>query len=222
VQLKAGAVPKLRGPIAARRRLIPLLIAASACSDTSPTENQRPAPGFTIVAGPSRTDTVLAYSGAFVVELRNEKGDVQPGTDVVIRSLISGPVFTMYLDSATTLYDSLTRTTDDRGRFSITPRYGRLAGPAGVILSAPSLAVEDTLDFTVRPGAAYRVAIIPHDTAVRLNRDVTVSIAVRDRYGNARAEVPAIQAGSGIRVEGNGRVTGVAYGRSPLVAKFGR
>ena len=221
MQLKAVAVPKLQVPIAARRCLIPLLVAASACSDASPTENQRPARGFTVVSGQSRTDTALAYSGALVVELRGENGEVQPGTDVVIRPLISGPVWTMYLDSATTLYDSLTRTTDDRGRFSITPRYGRLAGPAGIILTAPSLAVEDTLDFTVRPGAAYRVAIVPHDTAVRLNRDVTVSIAVRDRYGNTRPEVPTIQAGSGIRVAGNGRVTGVAYGRAPLVATFG-
>jgi hypothetical protein len=129
----------------------------------------------------------------------------------------------MFLDSATpaVFIDSVTRTTDNRGRFSITPRFGRLAGAAGLILSAPTLSILDTLDFTVRPGAAIRLAIVPHDTAVRLNREVTVSIAVRDRYGNARPEVPTIQAGSGIRIESNGRVTGVAYGRSPIVAKFG-
>jgi hypothetical protein len=90
----------------------------------------------------------------------------------------------MFLDSATpaVFIDSVTRTTDNRGRFSITPRFGRLAGAAGLILSAPTLSILDTLDFTVRPGAAIRLAIVPHDTAVRLNREVTVEIAVWARY----------------------------------------
>ena len=217
---RAGAA-SLREAAARWRCLLSLTIVLVACSDGSPTGNQATATGFAIVSGPTRTDTTVAFSAPFVLELRDENRAVQQGATVVIRSLMRGPVRTMYLDSATTLFDSVTRTTDERGRFSIAPRFGRLVGDAGLILSAPTLSIVDTLDFTVKPGAAYRIAIVPHDTAVRLGREVKLSIAVTDRYGNARPEAPTIQAGAGIRVQPDGRVTGLAYGRSTLVVKSG-
>ena len=210
---------KPRASVAARRRLTLLIVASAACG--SPTENKTGGPGFTVVSGPARTDTVLAIPGKFLVQLRDESGAAQPGATVVIRSLMSGPVRTMYLDSLTSVLDSVSTTTDDGGRFSLTPRYGRIAGAAGIIVSAPTLAIVDTIDFTVLPGAAFRIAIVPRDTAVRLGREVRLSIAVRDRYGNVRPEVPIVQARPGIRLEGDGRVTGLAYGRSSIVAHSG-
>lgn len=204
-------------------RLLPVMVGSAACGDGAPTGSQAVDRGFTVVSGPARSDTTLAIPGPLLVELRDENLAIQPGANVAIRSLMRGAVPTMYLDAANppSIIDSVSRTTDDRGRFTIAPRFGRLAGAAGLVLSAPALSIVDTIHFTVLPGAAYRVAIAPHDTAVRLNRDVVLSIAVRDRYGNVRPEVPTIQAGPGIRVQGDGRVTGLSHGRATLVAKFG-
>jgi hypothetical protein len=200
--------------------LVAALTLGEACGDSHPSDARVQA-GFEVISSPARTDTALAIPRPLVVQLHNASGKPQANEAVTIRAVKHDSISTMYFDS-TTRYavDVVTRTTDADGKFSIDARFGRTAGSAGIILSALSAPVPDTIAFTILPAAPAQISITPHDTAVLLNHDVVVTITVKDRSGNARQDVPTLQTGSGIRSQGDGRVTGLAYGRATLTARI--
>jgi hypothetical protein len=211
------ALGKLRD---VRWRRLTLMAALAACNHDSPMEVR--SSGLIIASAPSRSDTALAKaSRPLVLEIRDPAGAAIPGLDVTIRSTVRGSTPTMLLDSVTHYSTAFSQKSDSRGRVTVGVRFGRLAGPAGLIVTLPMRSIEDTIDFTVRPAALFGVGIVPTDTAVTLGENTRISIAVRDREGNARSEIPTIQSSAGIRVEPDGRVTGLSYGRSTIVAKFG-
>jgi len=199
-----------------------LILAAGGC-DHGATEPpvSGPLPGFAVVAAPGG-DTVMARpSRSLVLLLRDATGAARPHATVVLRSLGRGANPRIVFGPVTGFgRDSISLTTDDRGRVDVAISFWAVAGAAGVIASAPDVPVTDTIRFDVRPGAAARVAILPRDTAVTLGADAPISITVRDQWGNVRPEIPDVQADALIRVL-DGRVTGVVYGRARIVAQFG-
>jgi hypothetical protein len=200
---------------------IALAVSLTACGD-APSDPPSDRAGFTVLSGPDRSDTILALVRPLRVELRDGRRALQPGVPVMVRSMRHDSLPGIYLDSATQYTaDTTTRTTDALGQFTIDLRFGRRAGATGLILSAPSLAMVDTVEFTVLAGAPYNVTIVERDTAVVLGREMTLTIAVRDRWGNPRSDAPDVQASPGLRYQGNGRVIGLAYGVSTLTARAG-
>ena len=78
----------------------------------------------------------------------------------------------------------------------LTPVVAAQYGAASLAaLSVPDTAAAGVESLVLTRDVARRDTaqdIAPQDTAVRLNRDVRVAIAVSDRYGNVRPEAPKV------------------------------
>lgn len=185
-------------------------------------------PGLTILAGANVTDTVQTrLSRALSVQLRDASG--QPAAGVVVRfegvpaGLAGGfEAYAMRLDGRTP--DALVvDTTDASGHADVLVSLGRLAGPARLVITAPTLGYSDTARYTVLPGAAVRVRWSVGDTAVTVGGHAVVKAFVADRNGNARTETPTYSANQYIAsVDAAGNLTaGSVIGRGVVRATFG-
>ncbi|SOD02947.1 WD40-like Beta Propeller Repeat [bacterium JGI 053] len=75
--------------------------------------------------------------------------------------------------------------TDSTGAAQPSVRLGRKAGTYRVRVQAPQGAPADSVSFTVRGGAPYRLAVTPRDTALYPGAAVALRVDAEDRFGNA-------------------------------------
>jgi hypothetical protein len=211
--------------------LVALLLAAC---DGGPTESRNPpVPGITPIQGHDLTDTVDARPvSALTVQVLTGKPAVA-AANVVVR-FESGEVLTpgpgncsagcstpsMRVSGLTdTLFRTVaTATTNAEGKASVRTAFGTVAGPGSIIVTVPELGMQDTVRYTVQPGAGTRVRLMPQDTVIYIGTSFTARPAALDRYGNARPEVPGLS-GPGLGIDGR-TVTGSAYGAYRLRASM--
>lgn len=204
-----------------RMRLVALaglVAAATACGSDST------APKFSIIqfiAGDSLSDTVSARPvQALVVEVHGDPTMSPSGIVVRFQSVpydsAGSTEPSMFIAPLTgNLFQTFVPTsTDSSGRAAVLLQMGRRTGTGRVAVAVPELGVEDTATFTILPGAAARVSMMPADTAMYVNGSVQLRAAVTDRYGNPRPDPVTYAAGSsGLSVTSSGAVSASTMGR---------
>lgn len=216
----------------------------SSCGGGGDGESTEPITGGGIraIAGANVTDTVLAQPlQALVVEVRGPDGALARGT--VVRFEPAPPADTLRRDERAVYACSLAAsscgpsgdgfgtqfglfaadTTDANGRAQALVRLGTVAGPVGIVVSAPEYGLRDTVRFTVRAGAASRVAFGVRDAAVYPGATVALRPAVRDRFNNPRGDafVVAGEAPAVATVDAAGVATGRDFGRARVLVRAG-
>lgn len=186
------------------------------------------APGVTVIASPAQSDTVDAQPGQLLtLEIRDGQGALIRSGPVRVTSptLQAPPLCTQGCSprAGLTLTDQstgggVTRTGED-GRVSLRLRFGGTAGTARLVVSAAEGTVVDTLEFTVLPGNATRVFMLPADTAVYFNTTSVLHPSGADRNGNPTSDAVALSSTS-LSLSG-ATITGAPYGVHTVVAALG-
>lgn len=181
--------------------------------------------GLEFVAGAALADTILARpTQALTIRLSRDGG---PVSGAVVRfQAIREDGFGMGVQVAP-LEDNLfgftsVDTTDASGEAFTRVRFGTTAGEQGIVVSVPALGHEDTAWYTVLPGAAARVAILPWDTALAVGTSYAPKGLVTDTWGNTRPGDRATfsSPAPGLQVGSSGRVSVTHVGRHPLIGTF--
>jgi hypothetical protein len=205
--------------------LIAAIFVATSCGDSSGPGGARP--GLTLVSGYNLTDTVTAKPvGALIVEVRDAQGAIVPqGTVVRFEAMISSTSVTEMTVAplTSTFYQTFaTGETDAAGRAAVLVQLGRVAGPARIAISVPTLGVQDTARFTVLPGRPARILMLPADTAVYGSGSYTIRSGVVDQFNNVRTDPVVYTASSpGVSVSSSGVVTASTPGRYTLTGSAG-
>lgn len=224
------------------RRLAPLCVALMSligCHDSTAPENSGP---LWVLARPVTTDhdTVdTQLPGALVVAVFDSAGKPLPRVAVSIRGVVAdstglggvalyagypgtSPVQWQALSPAGDIF-GLWLATDSVGQLHIPIRLGGIAGPVGAKLAVVGQEAKSTYTvwFNVRTGAPARIALLPHDTVVYVDRAYQLRPRVVDRHGNARTEQPTVTGDSTAAASTSvGLVTGQAFGRARLRATW--
>lgn len=212
------------------RRSFLLLLAGLAACDGGPTGTKTPQPaaGITAVSGHDATDTVGALQAAplTIRVLKGSPAVPAGGVAVTFEATRGREEYTPFCTDCTipTLWmaglaadvweASATATTSADGTVAVRVWFGRVAGQGKIVVRVPELGMQDTVVYTIRPGSAARVLLMPRDTALFAGSAFTARAVVLDRWGNARPEVPALSA-TGLGVSGLS-VTGTRYGAQAL------
>ena len=229
--------------LATARRFAPLvaLLTLAACHDATGPGPEGSGP-LRVLERPLTTDhdTVDTWlPGALRIGIYDSAGNALPKRMVSIRAVsadtttaIGAALFVGYPGVADEWWGlgagngatALWLPTDSAGELRVPIRFGRLAGRVGARVS---LVGDDansgyTVWFTVHPGAAMGIALLPHDTAVYVERTYQLRALVLDRYGNVRPEQPTVAGdSSAATVTSAGLVTGKAFGRVRHRAAWG-
>ena len=200
-----------------------VVLVVAACSDSSGPTDGGPvggSPKIKLIGGFDVTDTAAALlKEPLVVEVRDSSGAVAPqGTVVRFTTLLSDDgtleVTVQSLESASEFAGAVEALTDAAGRAQISVKLGHAAGPARLIVAAPTIAAQDTARYTVLPGNAAVVRVSPRDTTLYAGRSLTLRGSVTDRYGNIRSEpVTYTVSAPGVSVSNSGVVSASAIGR---------
>lgn len=185
-------------------------------------------PGLVVLSGEGVADTATAtVAQPLVVELRDTRG--LPVSGVPLAATVSvaptpgcvpSPGWTCAAPQLT-LGAVTGSVTDAGGRVAFQVAFRQIAGPAAVVVSAPTLGFADTARYTVRPGAASRVALLPKDTALFAGARYALRVSVTDRHGNLRADTAQLRvAGSAATLDGTS-VRGAAFGPATVIATLG-
>jgi len=203
--------------------VLSLLLAGSAgCTvDIGPAQGPR----IRVVSDISRTDTIdAAPTQPIVIEITDSTG--RPAfvgvTAFGIPAQTSSEQPGMFVyDEAGNPTVGLTVRGDGRATFHVI--FGRRAGQAGVVISAPDLRLTDTLLFTVNPGAATHLALIPAFPVVVLGASYQQGALVLDRADNDLNRSSAVTfsgLNTGITVSSSGLVRGTEYARAGIRATY--
>lgn len=207
--------------------LVAAASAVSACDN--PTDGTpRGEPGLRVVAGANVADSVLSVPvQALAVEIIGANGEPASGVPVrfeaAMTSTPQGPVFPVYVSGVgdTEFTIIVTDTTDATGRAHARVAFGTLAGPGSVSVIAPTLGLQTTASYTIKPGSPVRVTTTPQDTMLSSGKSFSVGAAVVDRHGNARDGGVALRVASGPVSLAGSTVTGSGFGRAMVVAQEG-
>jgi hypothetical protein len=199
-----------------------LLMACSGSDSTGP-ETRR---GIQFVAGAGSTDTTSAnLVQALVVEVHDSSGAVVPeGTVVRFTSVVTNFVAEALVGSLTGSANStfITSPTDAAGRAAVIVRLGGRAGPARIAVGVPTFGLLDTARYTVLPGNAARIVLVPDDTLLFAPATYTVQGTVTDANGNPRSDpLSWTTSGPGVSVSNTGVVTASAVGSYTVTATAG-
>lgn len=204
--------------------LVAATFIALSCGDTS---GPHESPGLRLVSGNNLTDTVYAKPvTALVVEVRDDKGAIVPQGTVVRFTAIISPVYLaeMYVESLTsTYYDTFApAVTDAAGRAAVLVQMGRVAGPARIAISVPTLGLQDTARYTVLPGRPAAVTMLPSDTSMYTTGTYTIHASVVDQFNNLRSD-PVVYSASapGVSISSSGVVTASAIARYTVTGTAG-
>jgi hypothetical protein len=155
-----------------------------------------PAPSLRIIAGANITDTISTQPPQWlIVEVRGKDGRTRRGVEVHFearpssRMEVSGVVDEIFKNLVVTQ-------TDATGRAVTRTRMGMFAGTGWITVRVPADTLQDTAYYTILPGAATTVQVLPQDTALNLGSSFSYRGTVRDRAGNARTD-PVTYEGSG-------------------------
>src|SRR5258708_18821971 len=154
-------------------RALALVVAGAALSCSDNTVTGPTGATLRIIAGAGIIDTVTAQpSQALVVEVRGPDGSPATGTTVRFLSL---PIDTTHRYSLGVLVSPPTSTffggfdgehADARGHATTLLQFGGVTGNARVAIQVPEFNLDDTVRYTVRPGAAVGMAVSPRHTAL--------------------------------------------------------
>lgn len=197
------------------------LLACNADQGTTPSGSR--VPTLRIVAGANVSDTIDAKPlQALVVEVRDSLGKPMRGAVVrfdALRETQTGMGSSILVASlrsqffATFLADS----TDAEGRAYALVALGTAAGPARIAISVPAIGRADTASYTVVPGAATRIRLIPSDTALTVGKRLSLSAASADRYNNPRSDALSfVSASSACTIDATGLVEARSIGRCTI------
>lgn len=197
-----------------------------------PGHQPKPTIGITVIAGANATDTIGAtLTQALTVEVRDSSGALAPNTIVRFTSLpakVVNNTSVMGVQVApldqNTFSTFAAPTTDATGRASVLVQLGSVAGQVKLVAAAPTLAIADTVQFTVMPGAAASLVSAVADTGIIVGHAVSLGIAVVDRAGNPRTDPVNFDppsAPSVATVSTSGIVTGVTVGHTTISAHVG-
>lgn len=221
------------------RRVVALSLAAMSlgCDSGDSGTAPEPGPALRVIARPQARDTVQATSAqALVVEFRTPAGRLEAGK--VVRFEVGPPsdplrkfergVVVCRLDGPPCNADFFTDgpfasdTTDAQGRAKAIVRFGRVSGPAWIVVQVPEYGVKDSVRFDVDPGSPARIRVTNRDSVVMFGRQLTLVATVVDRFGNARADPLAYRAADAIiSVDAMGKVTPAASGRTHVLITSG-
>ncbi len=188
------------------RRWLSLAISSFALTACGPAEPVTPEPdpqpaGVRIVSGAGTTDTIEAeLRQALVVEVTGTNGRPVQGTLVRFSALPPEDTARRFLrgiyvsaQGSTTPQSQFEDTTNASGRLSASVRFGRVAGPARIAISVPSLSFNDTARYSVEPGAGVRVRFVMPDTFMGVGRTLPLRASHLDRASNTRPESPTYE-----------------------------
>jgi len=111
-------------------------------------------------------------------------------------------------------------TTDAEGVVRVSVLLGGYAGADSVIVHVPALDRDVIARYTVLPGAAAGVAVLPVDTAVYVDRGFRLRGSTVDRWGNPRGEPVAYTSSPEVAISGDS-LTGRTIGRATVTATAG-
>ena len=193
-------------------------------------DSTRPSAAATlrIVAGADATDTITApLIQALVVEVK--EGD-HPLAGTLVR-FTSEPIdpkdpwsgaSAFVAPPGRNVYGSFAvDTTDDSGRAYASVQLGVRAGPAAIVIEAPDAGVEGTAHYTVTPGNPFRIAALPHDTAVYAGSSFASRSTALDRYGNPVDTALSYASLGPAAVIASGTVQAAQLGGGRIVASLG-
>ena len=198
-----------------RAKVAAVVLAARMVACQGATE-PRSTPGIHVTA--TLVDTVFARHPLTVL-IRNDRGVPARKVVLVFEAVPGGfPVLVAAADSQFTT--RLIDTTDARGTVSVLTRLGTVVGQEELAISVPDLGLADTVRFTVEPGAAAGVSVVPTDTAIYAGHGFTLRGTATDVFGNPRGEPVsyAVVYGPVTADPANGAVTATTIGRAAVVA----
>lgn len=201
---------------------------AAGCDNPATNGEPRKDPGFRVVAGADVADSVeVRPVQALVVELIGDDGKPRAGVPVRFESTVAGSGWnarpTVLVSEVETgaFRGEVTDTTDDEGRAYARVQLGTVAGPGAVVATVPTVGLQATASYTIRPGNPSRLVTAPQDTTLYAGRSFQVRATVQDRHGNARTDAPALRVASGPATVSGATVAGTAFGRAVVVAQVG-
>ncbi|MEO6527400.1 MAG: hypothetical protein ABIP93_12290 [Gemmatimonadaceae bacterium] len=213
-------------PLLAISTLVLALLLGCGGGGTGPDEPTTPNPRFRVIAGAGITDTIDARPvQALTVEIRDSTGKLAVGRTVRFESLSSADSTRRYEQSilvaplAAPGFGVLsTDVTDNAGRAKSLIGFASYAGTARLRVVVPELGMVDTVSYTVKPGAPFKILVGVRDTTVQPGASYSLRASFADRYGNpTTGETPTYTASAGITsVSPTGQVTAgsaIARGR---------
>ena len=209
--------------ISSARVLTNLLLAAMmslASCDSGPSEPG--GAGVRVVRGPEFSGVVAEQlDETFVVEFRGRDGKPLQNGEVVINcTRFEHPDEPCFLvrplgSDDLTFYAFNTFVTDDRGRLTLESNFNTVAGTGWIRFRDLEGTVDDSVQFTARPGIPLGVRVAPADTSVRVGQAVSLRGRVIDGFGNERSEpVTWTVSGAAGELASPGVVRGLAHGRA--------
>jgi hypothetical protein len=189
-------------------------------------------PRLTVLSGAGQTDTVDAVlRDSLVVEVRDpltgqplagvpvffQQTPPPPGTGSFRRGRVApagpgGRELQAFID-----------TTNIAGRAATAVKLvGPDPGPGYLLVSLPFQARPDSVAFTVLPGRAASVRVVPRDSGTIIGGTLQLRAESFDRRGNALGPVAAtytqLPPGTTVDLSSDGRVTGLRFGQARVVA----
>jgi hypothetical protein len=210
---------------AAALALAAILFASSAgCNPNEPRIT-----GLRAISPAAAPDTVGTRLAEFViVELRDSTGKVQPGLALhfdAVEAVLDGvphPSVLVAPPGESVFRPGAVVATDQLGRAAVQVQLGRVAGPAELRVTAPTLGYSLPVAFTVLPGRAAFLSALPADTAVLVGSSYTLRITQQDRFGNAvEGPAPSVTPGGGVVAVSGTTVNGQAFGRTAMEVQLG-
>lgn len=201
-------------------------LALAACADPGGPAGEA---GIHILAGADVEAPVFAeLEQGLVIEVRGPGGEPEPGVEIRLEvdpivegSTAYSPLSLRTLDGRLVHY-GLTDVTDARGRYVVQIVFGLYAVETGVIIKVPAFEYEDTARYTILPGAADRVEVLPADSALYVGNSYVLRPAVLDAWGNVREDPIELRAGTpDVTVSQDGTVTAHAIARTFVTASSG-
>ena len=210
-----------------RSLLLALVSAGAYCIACSDSEAPR-TPGIRIVSGGSGNDTIgVKLPDPLVVEVRSSDGRLAKGVEIEFAThpvgapngwgpvLLSKPADRGFLY---TIKDS----TDAAGRASVLVALDAPAGEGEVLMTVPSLNMQATATYTVRPGAPTSIVVMPRDTPVVVGGSYVLRAKSVDRRGDSVSSNAVFSTTSNaIQVAPNGTVRGMDVGRARVDVTMG-
>lgn len=203
-----------------------LLLAALASCDNGPV-----GPGVAeirIRRAPLFSGVVAERLGpTFVIEYRDADGNPRPNVPVLIHCTRhehpdEACLLVRPLGSADpTFYAYNFFTTDDRGRLTLEAKFHTRAGTSWIRFRDPDAGVDDSVQFTARPGTPASIRLEPADTSVRIGQTVALRGRVLDAYINERPETVNWEvSGAAGELVSPALLRGLAYGRAKVLITY--
>jgi len=180
--------------------------------------------GIRVVRDISRADTIDAEPNArMVIEITDSNGRLNHDVVVNVAGLPSPAdpeqLGMLAMDTLRAQVGSIALTTSRQTSFLV--KFGRRAGPAGILITVPELELADSVSFTVMPGDPAFIRLKPGDTAVMVGNSFTQDAIIIDRGGNDLGLHATFSSSSpAVTVAPTGKVDGSAVGRAGIMVRY--